>query len=142
MKVSDSISALLATSVRMEQSTIAHARSKPDRGDLIARAAFARLGVVALAVAMGCVFALGLWFATAMLLMKDTPPGVPIGPHLALLSNFLPGYTVSWSGSLLGAFYAFTIGCGFGAMVAAVWNVAHHIYFVIATTRRSFAGDL
>jgi hypothetical protein len=127
VKVSDSISALLATSVRMEQSTIAHARSKPDRGDLIARAAFARLGVVALAVAMGCVFALGLWFATAMLLMKDTPPGVPIGPHLALLSNFLPGYTVSWSGSLLGAFYAFTIGCGFGAIVAAVWNVAHHI---------------
>lgn len=142
MKLSDSVSALPATSIRMEQSTIAHARSKPDRGNLIARAAFARLGVVALAVAMGCVFALGLWFATAVLLMKDTPSSVPVGPHLALLSNFLPGYSVSWSGSLLGAFYAFMIGCGFGAIVAAVWNVAHHIYFVIATARRSFAGDV
>ena len=142
MKVSDSTSALPATGIRMEQSTLAYARSKPDRGELIARAAFARLDVVALAVAMGCVFALGLWFTTAMLLMKDTPPGVPIGPHLALLSNFLPGYSVSWVGSLLGAFYAFLIGCSFGAIVAAVWNVAHHIYFVIATTRRYFAGDL
>jgi hypothetical protein len=126
----------------MEQSAVAPGLSKPDQGDLIARAAFARLGVIALAVAMGCVFALGLWFATVMLLMKDTPAGVPIGPHLALLSNFMPGYSVSWSGSLLGAFYAFLMGCGFGAIVAAVWNVAHHIYFVMATARRSFAGDL
>ena len=126
----------------MQPSTMAYARSKSDRGDLIARAAFARLDVVALAVAMACVFALGLWFATVMLLLKNTPPGVPIGPHLALLANFLPGYSVSWGGSLLGAFYAFMIGCGFGAIVAAVWNVAHHIYFVIATTRRHFAGDL
>ena len=121
---------------------MAYARSKPDRGDLIARAAFARLDAVALAVAMGCVFALGLWFATVMLLLKDTPPGVPIGPNLALLANYLPGYSVSWIGSLLGGFYGFLIGCGFGAIVAAVWNVAHHIYLVMTTTRRYFAGDL
>lgn len=126
----------------MEPSTTAYARSKPDRGELIARAAFARLDVVALAAAMGCVFALGLWLATAMLLMKNTPPGIPVGPHLALLANFLPGYSVSWIGSLLGALYAFFIGGAFGAVVAAVWNVAHHIYFVVATTRRFFAGDL
>jgi len=126
----------------MQQSTLAYARSKPDRGDLIARAAFARLDVVALAVAMGCVFALGLWFATAMLLLNDSPPGVPIGPNLALLANYLPGYSVSWIGSLLGGFYGFLIGCGFGAIVAAVWYVAHHIYLVMATTRRYFAGDL
>lgn len=142
MKGSESTSALAATGIRVEQSTLASAHSKPDRGDLIARAAFARLDAVALAVAMGCVFALGLWFATVMLLLKDTPPGVPIGPNLALLANYLPGYSVSWIGSLLGAFYAFLIGCGFGAIVAAVWNVAHHIYFVVATTRRYFAGDL
>lgn len=121
---------------------MAYPRSKPDRGDLIARAAFARLDAIALAVAMGCVFALGLWFATVMLLMKDTAPGVAIGPHLALLANFFPGYRVSWIGSLLGGFYGFVIGCGFGVIVAVVWNVAHHIYFVIATTRRYFAGDL
>ena len=117
-------------------------RSKPDHGELIARAAFARLDVVALAVAMGGVFALGLWFATVMLLVKDSPPGGAVGPHLALLANFLPGYRVSWIGSLLGLVYGFVVGCGFGAIVAAVWNVAHHIYFVIVTTRRYFAGDL
>ena len=142
MKASDSTSALPAAGIRIEPSTTAYARSKPDRGELIARAAFARLDVVALAVAMGCVFALVLWFATVMLLTRDTPPGVPIGPHLSLLANFFPGYTVSWIGCLVGALYAFLIGCGFGWIVAAVWNVAHHTYLVIATTRRYFAGDL
>ena len=121
---------------------MAYARSQPDRGELIARAAFARVDVVALAVAMGSVFALGLWFATAMLLVKDTPPGAPVGPHLALLANYFPGYTVSWLGSVVGAFYGFLVGGGLGAIVAAVWNIAHHIYFVAVITRRYFAGDL
>jgi hypothetical protein len=125
----------------MEHSTLAYA-PKPDRGDLIARAAFARLNVTALACAMGCVFALGLWSATAVLLLKETRPSVPIGPHLALLANFLPGYSVSWIGSLLGAFYAFLIGFGVGVIVAGVWNVAHHIYFALAISRRYLAGDL
>lgn len=142
MKAAVPTSAMPANAIRTEQSTMAYARSKPDRGELIARAAFARLNAVALAVAMGCVFALGLWLATVMLLMKDTPPGVPIGPNLALLANYLPGYGVSWPGSVVGAIYGFLIGCGFGAIVAAVWNVAHHIYLVMTTTRRYFAGDL
>ena len=122
--------------------TMAYASSKPDLGDLIARAAFARLDVIALAIAMGCVFALGLWFATVTLLLKGTPPGAPIGPNLALLANYLPGYNVSWVGSLLGGLYGFLIGCVFGTIVAAVWNLAHHIYFVMTTTRGYFAGDL
>ena len=117
-------------------------RPLPDRGELIARSAFARLDVVALAVAMGCVLALGLWLATAMLLLKETPPGAPIGPHLSLLANYLPGFSVTWPGSVFGLFYGFLIGCGLGAIVATVWNVAHHIYFVMVTTRRYFAGDL
>ncbi len=142
MKASAPTSVVPANAIRTHQSMMAYARSKPDRGELIARAAFARLDAVALAVAMGCVFALGLWFATAMLLLKDTPPGIPIGPNLALLANYLPGYRVSWPGSVLGAAYGFLIGCGFGLIVAAVWNVAHHIYLVMTTTRRYFAGDL
>lgn len=142
MKASAPTSAVPANAIRTERSTMAYARSKPDRGELIARAAFARLDVVALAIAMGCVFALGLWFATAMLLLKDTPPGVPVGPHLALLANYLPGYRVSWTGTVFGVLYGFLIGCGFGAIVAAVWNVAHHVYLVMTTTRRYFAGDL
>ena len=118
------------------------ARARPDRGDLITRAAFARIDTVALAVAMGCVFALGLWLATALLLLKDTPAGTPVGPHLALLANYFPGYSVSWPGSLLGAAYAFVVGCIVGGLIGAVWNVVHHVYFMLSVTRRYFAGDL
>ena len=78
-----------------------------DRGELIVRAAFARFDVVALGIAMGCVGALGLWAATAILLVKGAPPGVTVGPHLALLTNFLPGYNVSWPGSVVGLLTGF-----------------------------------
>jgi hypothetical protein len=113
-----------------------------DRGELIVRAAFARLDVVALAIAVGCVCALGLWAATAILLVKGAPPGVSVGPHLALLANYLPGYSVSWPGTVLGLVYGFVIGVALGAAVGAVWNVAHHIYLMLIITRNYFAGDL
>ena len=126
----------------MQPSTMAYARSKPDRGDLIARAAFARLDVVALAVAMGVRVRAGPVVRHRDAASEGHAAGRSDRPASRTVANFLPGYSVSWGGSLLGAFYAFMIGCGFGAIVAAVWNVAHHIYFVIATTRRYFAGDL
>ena len=116
--------------------------AKMDRGELIVRAAFARFDLVALAIAMGCVGALGLWAATATLLVKGAPPGVGVGPHLALLANFLPGFGVSWPGSVVGLFYGFLIGAGLGILIAAVWNMVHHIYLVMLVTRRYFAGDL
>lgn len=119
-----------------------YGRTRTDRGELIARAAFARLDVVALAIATGAVCAIGLWAATAVLLLKGAPPGVGVGNHLALLANFLPGYGVSWSGSVLGLCYGFLIGLVLGAAVAAVWNIAHHIYLALAIARRYFAGDL
>ncbi len=114
----------------------------PDRSEQIVRAAFARLDLLALAVAMGCVFALVLWAATAILLLKGAPPGVGVGNHLALLAQFLPGYRVSWSGSVVGLAYGFAIGLVFGAVVAAVWNLAHHIYLAMVSARNYFAGDL
>jgi hypothetical protein len=113
-----------------------------DRGELIVRAAFARFDLVALATATGCVCALGLWVATAILLMKGAPPGVSVGPHLALLANFLPGFSVSWPGSFVGLIYGFLIGAVLGILVAAVWNIVHHVYLMLAVTRSRFAGDL
>lgn len=124
----------------MEQSRM-H-RSPPDRGEQIVRAAFARFDLVALAVAMGSVAALGLWAATAILLAKGAPPGAAVGPHLVLLANFLPGYSVSWTGAALGLVYGFLIGAVLGVLIAIVWNLIHHVYLVLAVTRRYFAGDL
>lgn len=126
----------------MEPYNARDAHSTRDRGELIVRAAFARFDVVALAIAMGCVGALVLWSATAILLVKGAPPGINVGPHLALLTNFLPGYHVSWPGSVVGLFYGFLIGAGLGGLIAVVWNIVHHIYLVLAVTRRYFGGDL
>ena len=74
--------------------------------------------------------------------MKGAPPGVSVGPHLALLTNFLPGYNVSWAGSVVGLLYGFLVGLFFGVLIAVVWNVVHHVYLVRTITRRFFAGDL
>jgi hypothetical protein len=118
------------------------ARSRQGRGELIVRAAFARFDIVALAIAMGCVCAFSLWAASVILLVKGAPPGVNVGPHLALLTNFLPGFSVSWFGSFVGLLYGFLIGVVLGGLIAFVWNVVHHIYLVLFVTRRHFAGDL
>jgi hypothetical protein len=126
----------------MERYNVRKARAVPDRGELIVRAAFARFDVVALAVSVGCIGALGLWGATVILIVKGAPPGIDVGPHLALLAHFLPGYDVSLSGSFVGLFYGFLIGVGLGGLIAIAWNIVHHMYLVLAVSRRYFAGDL
>ena len=126
----------------MEPHKVRNSNSKEDRGEWIVRSAFARFDLVALGIAMGCVGALCLWGATAVLMVKGAPPGAAVGPHLALLTNFLPGYSVSWPGSVVGLIYGFFLGLGVGVLIAMVWNVVHHIYLVQAVTRRYFAGDL
>ena len=86
------------------------------REELIVQAAFARFDLVALAIAVGSVGALALWTATAVLLIKGPEPGSTVGPHLALLSYFLPGYSVSWSGSLIGLVWGLLLGGALGAV--------------------------
>jgi hypothetical protein len=34
----------------------------------------------------------------------------------------LPGYTVTWGGSVLGALYGFGLGAGFGFLLARIYN--------------------
>jgi hypothetical protein len=125
-----------------EPPRMTYVRTRADRGEQIVRAAFARLDAIALAIAAGCVGALGLWAATAMLLAKGAPPGVAVGPHLALLANYLPGYAVSWPGSFVGLLYGFVLGAIVGMLVAIVWNSAHHVYLALATANNYFGGEL
>ena len=107
--------------------------SVPDsrrRANLIVKAAFARLDIVALAIAEGIIGASLLFLATAWLLLRGAPPGVQVGVHLALLAHFLPGYSVSWLGSMAGIFYGFLIGFCSGAAVGALWNLIHYVYLL------------
>lgn len=100
-------------------------------GERLIKAAFARLDATALGIAVGALFAVLLWLATAILLLKGAPPGEPVGPHLGLLAHFLPYYTVSWGGSIIGLVEAFVIGFVVGGALATAWNLAHHIWLML-----------
>ena len=71
------------------------------------RRAFARYDPLALGLSLGTVFGLGLFLATAILLLKG---GDPIVPNLSLLGVYFLGYDVTWPGALLGALEAGLLG--------------------------------
>ena len=70
-------------------------------------------------IAMGLMFGLGLFVATNVLVLKGGPQ---IGPHLVLLSEFLPGYRVTFLGSVIGFIYLFVVGYGVGRVIGGVYN--------------------
>jgi hypothetical protein len=70
-------------------------------------------------IAIGLVFGLGLFVATAVLVMRG---GESVGAHLQLLSVYFPGYRVSYVGSVIGFVYAFVIGYGVGRTIGTVYN--------------------
>ncbi len=96
---------------------------------------FARLDTAAMATAMGVTFAIGLFLATAVLLLKGAPPGVPIGGNLSALTTFLPGYEVTWWGAVLGGLYGFVVGAIAGFLLAALWNFTHVLFIGIGALK-------
>lgn len=70
-------------------------------------------------LAFGSVSALGLFVATIWLVLRG---GINVGEHLNLLGVYLPGYSVSYVGSVIGFVYAFVIGYGAGRTIATVYN--------------------
>lgn len=98
-------------------------------------AAFGRIDVVALAVAMGAVFAIALFLMTVALLIKGAPPGTRVGPHLSLLSIYMPGFSVSLGGALIGAAYAWVVGAVLGFVWAVLWNLTHYLYIILVVVR-------
>ena len=104
-------------------------------------AAFARLDMRAMAIAVGAVFALGLFFATAALLLQDVAPGEVVGTNLGALGKYLPGYTVSWVGSVVGLIYGFVGGMVFGAILGFFWNLAHHLALGIIVLKSTVFSD-
>jgi hypothetical protein len=83
-----------------------------------------RLNAVASGVVTGLVAGLALLAATLWLVIKGGPV---VGPHLGLLGQFFPGYSVTWLGALVGFGYAFLIGFLVGYFVAAVYNWLVHL---------------
>jgi protoporphyrinogen oxidase len=91
-------------------------------------AAFARLDSVALGIAVGIIFGLGLFFTTAILLLKG---GDTVGPRLALLKHYLLGYQVTWAGALIGFIEAAVIGYMIGYVCGWLHNSFINCYIFL-----------
>lgn len=109
-----------------------------DTDKAILMAAFAKMDAVALAVALGSIWALLLLVATAALILKGSPEGVAVGQHLGLIGIYLPGYEVSWSGAVIGAVYVWLIGAVLGFVLAVLWNLTHYLYVTAIVVRSAW----
>jgi hypothetical protein len=84
---------------------------------------FARLHAVALGISCGILLGSGIMAATLILLLKG---GNQVGRNLVLLAQYFPGYSVTWSGSIVGLAYGVAVGFFLGWLLAFLRN------FVIA----------
>src|SRR5689334_16109729 len=82
--------------------------------------AFARLDRRAFGAAVGVWFGAGTFGATIVLVLEG---GSPVGPDLGLLSQYFIGYSVTWTGSLVGLLYGFVAGFCLGWFVAFLRNL-------------------
>jgi hypothetical protein len=85
------------------------------------RRAVARLNARAWGIAFGLLLGGGLFVATNVLVLKG---GAVVGPHLALLAIFFPGYRVTFLGSFVGLAYGFVLGYAIGRVIGAVYDWA------------------
>lgn len=74
-------------------------------------------GVLALVCAV--VGGLALFLMTVWLVIKGGPR---VGQHLSLLGQYLIGYSVTWTGSVVGLVYGALIGGIGGWMIAKIYN--------------------
>lgn len=94
-----------------------HPVTGEERALIEAAVARMRAGILAIVFAMLC--GTGLFAATGWLLIKG---GENVGATLGLLGNYLPGYSVSWPGALLGLAYGAAIGGAMGWSLARIYN--------------------
>lgn len=85
----------------------------------VVREAVARMRAGIMAVVFGIVGGTGLFLATAWLLVRG---GADVGSTLSLLRHYFPGYSVTWSGSLVGFLYGAAVGALTGWATARVYN--------------------
>ena len=83
--------------------------------------ALVRVNARAWGIATGLIFGLGLFVLTNVLVLRG---GQDVGLHLGRLSQVLPGYDVSFVGSLVGFVYAFVIGYALGRVLGPRHPVA------------------
>ena len=81
-----------------------------------------RLNMAIMAGIAGLFGGAALWLATVILLLRG---GEQVGKHLSLLSVFLPGYEVIWTGAWIGLFWGALGGAISGALL--YWSYARSL---------------
>jgi protoporphyrinogen oxidase len=97
---------------------------------------FAKVDRRAFGLALGIVGGFGLFLATLFLVVKG---GAHVGPHLALLGQYFPGYHVTPIGSVLGFAYGFLASFCVGWSFAVIRNATFFVY-EFAIRRRAESG--
>jgi hypothetical protein len=97
--------------------------------DEVIDAAFARLDPLALGAALGVVLGVGLFLATAVLLLKGGPR---VGVTLSLLSHYFVGFEVTWTGAFIGLVEGAAGGFTLGFLGASLrnWGMAAYAYLL------------
>ncbi len=97
--------------------------------------AFAPVHKRAMGIAVGVVAAIGTVLLTIIPLVRGRPPAL----RLELLDNYFYGYTVSWSGAVIGALWAGITGFVAGWGVAFLRNVLLALRLVLLRARTDLA---
>jgi hypothetical protein len=81
--------------------------------------ALVRFNAAVMGAVVGVVASVGVFVATAVLLLRG---GENPGPMLGLLRYVFPGYTVTWGGALVGAFWALLAGAALGMVLGFAYG--------------------
>lgn len=93
--------------------------SSGDLEHLLVARAIARLRAGVVAIVTGMVGGFALFAATLWLVIKGGPT---VGQHLGLLRAYYPGYSVTWTGAVIGFIYGALTGALLGWCVAWLYN--------------------
>ena len=105
----------------MEERSPVREASPTERSDALILHAFAKLDRTAFGVAVGVLMGLLIFSLTAFVILKG---GQSESVNLQLLSQYYPGYTVTFGGALLGFFYGFLSGFLLGWFIALFRNAS------------------
>jgi hypothetical protein len=103
--------------------------------DVVLRRAFAPWHKRALGVAVGLTAAIVTAGATVFHVVA-APPGAP---NLALLGEFYFGYTVTWPGVLIGAWWSFVVGFTSGWFIAFCVNFFQATWLLVVKARNDLS---
>ena len=108
-----------------------------DETDKLIVESLAKIDGVAMGIALGTFFGLGIFLATNILIVRG---GDVVGPNLALLSEYFIGFEVSFQGSLIGLTYGFVAGFATGWLIAFLRNTVVKIYIHLLRLKGSMSA--